>query len=128
MLTRSDESADSPAGGSHRDSLADQLVDMDLVDSEPVYRSLGSLNLNMFAAGPVGLLVEDEDPVVYRSLGMIGRRTPFDSNTLMASDAPFDLGALMSNEADANVNNDTPPGWLESMPPLVCRQRGRTSL
>lgn len=81
-------------------------------DEEPVYRSISLVAGDLFDDASVGISVEDEP--VYRSMG-----------DLFASGDPIDLGTV---GRDADDEDDNPPGWLETMPPLVCRQRGRRSL
>jgi len=81
----------------------DEIVDDDDV---PVYRSLSQL---VFVDDHQ--TVEDELPV-YRSLG-----------ELFTACDPCELGMPTDDRDDA-----PPADWLETMPPLVCRQRGRMPL
>jgi len=74
------------------DSLAFES-DMEVLDDEPVYRSLG-----FFCGDGSDEVVADDEPV-YRSLG-----------------EGADAGA--GSDSDAAEEQ-----WLASMPPLVCRQR-----
>jgi len=129
MLRRSEPASDAQAFDEpvvYRSArLGDEFVDVDSIDAhlesryrslsleaddEPVYRSLG---MGLFGDAAAGLPMEDEP--VYRSLGDL-----FSSGAL-----PSEIGTVGQ---DVDDDHGAPPDWLESMPPLVCRQRGRTSL
>jgi len=83
--------------------------DMFVDDDEQVYRSLSSADeSNLFQGG-----MSTDEPV-YRSLG-----------DLFASGGAFEVGT--TGQVD-DEDEDASAEWLQTMPPLVCRQRGRTTL